>query len=130
MSGGVDTLERILIAEADVLVRHQLAEYLRECGYSVAEACNADEAVLLLEQNELPIHILLAAAQNGFMLSTWVRENRQDVEVILAGSVERATEKAGALCEEGPTLRMPYEHKFVLERIRRLTATRARRGGS
>jgi len=32
----------ILIVESDVLVRHRLAEYLRECGYQVLEALSAE----------------------------------------------------------------------------------------
>jgi DNA-binding response OmpR family regulator len=130
MSSAADTPERILIAEPDVLVRHQLAAFLRECGYNVSEACNAEETIVLLEHDALPIDILLAQGEDGFTLATWVREHRPHIEVVLAGSVERATEKAATLCEEGPALRLPYEHKLVLERIRWLTAARARRGGS
>jgi len=46
--------------------------------------------------------------------------------VILAGSPERATEQAGALCDDGPAVAKPYDHARVLERIRRLLASRAR----
>lgn len=117
---------RILLVEADVLVRHALAEYLRGCGYRVAEARNADEARLLLGHDELPIGIVLAQGDSGFELAAWIRTNHPGIQVILAGSVARATEKAGDLCEDGPALTMPYEHKFVLERIRRLLAAKKR----
>lgn len=117
---------RILIMEADVLVRHPLAEYLRECGYSVLEAQNPDEAQQMLNQEDLPVDIMLAEGERGFGLAGWVRAHHPQVEVILAGSVARATEKAGELCEDGPALAMPYEHKFVLARIRRMMAARAR----
>jgi DNA-binding response OmpR family regulator len=109
---------RILLVEADVLVRHALAEYLRECGYKVAEARDANETRQLLGHNELPVDIVLAQGDAGFELAAWVRTNHPGIQVILAGSVARATEKAGHLCEDGPVLTVPYEHKFVLERIR------------
>jgi DNA-binding response OmpR family regulator len=117
---------RILIMETDVLVRFPLAEYLRECGYKVSEACDTDEARALLGHDELPIDIVLAQGDSGFELASWIRAHHPQVQVILAGSVARATEKAGDLCEEGPEITIPYEHKFVLERIRRLTAARNR----
>jgi len=120
---------RILIVEADVLVRNPLAEYLRECGYSVVEAGDDAEARVLLEHDELPIDIVLAEGTAGLQLAAWIRTKHPDVQLILAGSIARATEKAGELCEEGPELTKPYEHKLVLERIRRLTAARERARG-
>jgi DNA-binding response OmpR family regulator len=117
---------RILIVEADLLVRHPLAEYLRECGYRVVEAGDGAEARVLLEHDALPIDIVLAEGAAGLELATWIRAKHPDVQLILVGSVTRATEKAGELCEEGPDVTKPYEHKLVLERIRRLTAARER----
>ena len=34
----------VLLVEGDIIVRHPLAEYLRECGFTVFEASNGDEA--------------------------------------------------------------------------------------
>ncbi len=117
---------RILIVEADVLVRHPLSEYLRECGYRVVEAGDGAEAKILLDHDELPIDIVLAEGPAGLEIAAWTRAKHPDVQLILVGSVARATEKAGELCEDGPDITKPYEHKLVLERIRRLTAARAR----
>ncbi len=117
-------IARILIAESDILIRHPLAEYLRECGYAVAEARNAAEAQALLSAAEVPIDIVLASGPAGMRLVRWARTNHPGVRIILAGTVSRATEKASDLCEDGPALTMPYQHKFVLERIRRMLATR------
>jgi DNA-binding response OmpR family regulator len=117
---------RILLVEADVLVRHALAEYLRGCGYRVAEARDAGEARVLLGRDEFPVDIVLAQGDSGFELAAWIRASHPGIQVILAGSVARATEKAGHLCEDGPVLTLPYEHKFVLEHIRRLMAANKR----
>jgi hypothetical protein len=40
----------------------------------------------------------------------------------------RAVRNAAELCEVGPTLKRPYDHKLVLERIKRLLAARAQQG--
>ena len=37
--------ETILLVEDEVLVRMPIAQYLRDCGYKVVEAVNADEAM-------------------------------------------------------------------------------------
>ena len=121
----------ILIVEAEELVRSPLAQYLRECGYHVLEAVNADEARRLLEDGERRVDIVLAEVgargYRGFELSTWIKQSYPDIAVILAGTVAKATEKAGDLCDEGPVSK-PYDHRIVLNRIRRLLAARVRSG--
>lgn len=120
----------VLIVEADILVRHPLAEYLRECGYRVLEARDAAEARPLVEALSASIDIILADAagsgKGGFELAAWARRLYPDIEMILAGGVAKAVEKAGDICDEGPTLSKPYEHQLVLDRIRRAMAARAR----
>ena len=125
----------ILIVDADILIRHPLAEYLRECGYRVVQAANLDEARKLFTQRRrrLTIDMVLAdvnapGAENAFAFAAWVRANRPGVEVILAASVDAAAEKAGELCEEEP-LSKPYDHQLVLDRIRRSLAARDRSRG-
>ena len=122
----------ILIVDDDILIRHPLAEYLRECGYRVVQAANFDEARKLFTQRgrRLVIDVVLAdanalGAKNAFAFAAWVRANRLGVEVILAGNVDAEVEKAGELCEEEP-LSKPYDHQLVLDRIRRSLAARDR----
>lgn len=121
----------VLIVEADILVRNPLAEYLRACGYRVVEALDAAEARQVLADGSMRVEVVLADANGpgaeGFALAAWIRGNHPGVEVILAGSVSRAAEKAGDLCRDGPALAKPYDHRLVLDRIRRLLAARQRR---
>jgi DNA-binding response OmpR family regulator len=122
--------DQILIVESDILIRQPLAEYLRECGYKVIEAASLVEARKLLNEGKSKIDIVLAdvSADNGgaFSLAKWVKLEHPDIEVLLAGTIERATQKAGDLCEEGPAVTKPYEHKLVLARIKRSLAARTR----
>src|SRR5258708_21558900 len=124
----------VLIVESDILVRHPLAEYLRNCGYRVLQASNTDEARTLFTQRRrrLAIDVVLAdvnvpGGDNAFALATWIRGNHPTIQVILAATIDAATEKAGDLCDEGPALSRPYDHQLVLDRIRRLLAARDRR---
>ena len=124
--------ETVLVIEDDVVIRLVIAQYLRECGYKVIEAASADEAILVLKESDLKIDIAFTAVEmpgsmDGFGLARWIRQNRMGVEVVMAGSLARAAEAAGDLCESGPMLAKPYEPKHVVDRIRRLMADRAGR---
>ena len=117
----------VLLVEGDIAIRHPLAEYLRECGFTVFEAANGDEAMHALQTPELQIEVVLAdmmTTGSGFGLRQWVRTQSLAVEVILAGSVEKAVDHAGGLCHEGPALAKPYQHHLVLDHIRQVLARR------
>ena len=124
----------LIVADADVLIRNALAEYLRNCGYKVFEAATADEVIMALEEGAAKIDALLTDAElsgrfNAFELRKWVRDHHPDVEVVLAGSVDSAAQAAGHLCDEGPHLQRPYDPQSVAAHIRRLLAATRRQTG-
>jgi DNA-binding NtrC family response regulator len=120
----------ILIVEEDLLVRTPLAEYLRQCGYLVLEASSTADARTLLEDSARRVDIVLAEVKSGeaagFALASWVRTHLPNTQVVLAGTIATATEKAGDICQEGPALSKPYDHRLVLDYIQRLLAARDR----
>lgn len=120
----------LLLADADILIRHPLAEYLRDCGYRVLEAASATEARTLIASLEGGIDLALVDAElppeGGFALARWVRDRDPRVRVLLAGSLERAIDIAGDLCEQGAALMRPYENGLVHDRIKQALAARAR----
>ena len=67
-------------------------------------------------------------ARNDFGFAQWARSVRPGVDIVLAGTPERAAHAAGELCEQGPHLMKPYEPKVVLDRIKGLLAARASHG--
>jgi CheY-like chemotaxis protein len=121
----------VLVVEDKVLIRLVIAEYLRECGYKVFEAANADEAVLVLQESERRVDVIFSdvempGSMDGFGLAQWLRANRPEIEVILAGSIARAVDAAADLCASGGVPK-PYEPHSVHDRIRRLLAGRTPR---
>lgn len=118
--------ETVLIADSDVMVRHALSEYLRDCGYRVIEAASIDEAMAVLSATpEITVHIVFSAVEmggstDGFHLARWVRAHRPGIEIVLAGSKVKAAHEAGDLCEEGSHLSKPYEPEQVVEWIKKL----------
>ena len=108
----------VLLVEGDIVVRHPLAEYLRKCGFVLVEAANGADARAALNDPAVVVSVVIADMKtegSGFLLRRWIKENHQSVDVILAGSVERAVTRAAKVCEEGPALAKPYEHKLVLD---------------
>ena len=127
----MDAGETVLLVDGEILVRHEIAAYLRDCGYVVLEAADTDEALTVLSEPHPPVDIVLCDANvggslNGFALSKWVRENRPELGVLLAGNLERAVDAAGELCDEGPQLARPYDPSIVADRIRQHLARRDR----
>ncbi len=124
----------MLIIDADIRVRHPLAEYLRGCGYRVLQASNTAQARRYFGQSDCSVNLVLVDAaapeEGGFAFAQWVRTNHPGTQVLLAGSVEAAAKKAGDACEQGPALRKPYDHRIVADRIRRLLASGERRHSS
>lgn len=122
--------ETILVVDDDVLIRMAISGYLRDCGFRVIEAANADEAMTVLGQDDFPVDVVFSDVEmpgmDGFQLMRWVRDHRPAVAVILAGTPARAMDAAESLCKSGPDLAKPYEPQLVLERIRRLLAQRER----
>ena len=123
----------ILIVDGDILSRHAIADYLRHCGYAVVEAADTDEALIALGETTLSIDVILCdiatlPSASGFELATWVRQNRPELEVKLAGGVEKAAQAAADLCSVGPHLKRPYEPEAVIDYVKRLRATRLQHG--
>ena len=118
----------ILLVEGDILVRHPLAEYLRECGFTVLEAANGLEARTALRGDQ-SVDVVLADMETeggGFTLREWIRTETPTVDVVLAGTVEKSVDRAATLCRKGPALAKPYTHHLVLDRIRQQLAARKR----
>jgi CheY-like chemotaxis protein len=124
--------ETVLVAEPEILVRVMVSHYLRECGYKVIEACDGDEALLILQAPDVRVDVVfcvvgLPGTLDGFGLSRWIRANLPDTQVILASNATRTARAAGELCEEGPLMKKPYDHQLLADSIKQLLAARGRK---
>ena len=114
----------VLVVEDEVLVRMVVSDYLRDCAFHVVEAGSGDEAIQILEAG-IEVDIVFSDVHmpgeiDGFALSQWVRRERPGVKVILTSGVARSAKAAGDLCEEGPLLAKPYNHRDLERHIRSL----------
>jgi response regulator RpfG family c-di-GMP phosphodiesterase len=123
----------VLVLDDDVLVRMPVVQLLRECGYRVVEAASTDEAIAVLQKTAIPVDVVLSeidipGSMNGVGFAQWARSIRPELKILLAGTPERTVQNAAELCGAGPMLKRPYEHKLVLDRIKRLLVARAQQG--
>jgi CheY-like chemotaxis protein len=128
-SGAVETepAPTVLVADDDVLIRMVIADYLRECGFRVVEAANADEAVAVLDATPVDAvfsDVHMPGSMNGFGLAAFVRQRYPGVAVTLTSGLTQKADAAGELCMDGPLLAKPYEPAEVERRIRALLANR------
>lgn len=122
--------DSVLVIDGEVLVRHAIADYLRNCGYTVIEAATTDEAVMVLERKELGVDAVLCDAEapgamNPFEFRVWAKTQRSELQILLAGSIESTAQKAAELCDEGPHLARPYDPQSVVSHIRTIVGRAA-----
>ena len=123
-------VKSILVVERDIVVRHLLAQFLRDCGYRVAEAVSVEEAREALSRRRVSFDVALinvpSRSRAAFELASWMRKNFPDTEVLLAGTVAKVLQYADDLCD-GPDVPRS-DHKAVLAQIRQALAGRKRSG--
>jgi DNA-binding response OmpR family regulator len=117
----------ILILEPEILIRMVVAQYLRECGYTVIEGVQASDFQTLIDSGRR-LHVVLADVNlsgtvNGFELSRSIRQTHPNIDVILTSGISGTAEQAHDLCEDGP-IDKPYHPKDVESRIRILLERR------
>lgn len=122
--------QRLIVVDGEVLVRHVISDYLRTCGYIVIEASSTDEARIVLDDVSFGVDAVLCDADapgsgSAFQLRAWALQRRPEVEIILAGSIESAANRAAELCEQGPQLQRPYDPQGVVRYVRRIIGSRA-----
>jgi DNA-binding response OmpR family regulator len=103
-----------------------VAAYLRECGFKVVRQEPLRRRPRI---RSITVDVLFCCVDSRghgyFSLAQWVRRERPQTKVILTSGVRRSAEEAGTLCEQGPHLAKPYDHRNLERRIRRLLAREA-----
>jgi PAS domain S-box-containing protein len=110
---GIAGTETILLAEDEEMVRKLARDSLTMHGYTVLEAANAGEALLICQQHEGPIHLLLTDAvmprMSGKDLADQFRGLRPDARVLyMSGYTDRAIVHHGILDEAIAFIGKPF----------------------
>jgi CheY-like chemotaxis protein len=111
----------VLVVEDEIFLRYVTAEYLEDCGFSVLQAANADDAVGLLQRNRdvgaVFSDIQMPGSMNGLGLAHWIAQTLPGVKVLLtSGQILPAAARKWTL------LAKPYDMAEVERRLREMTA--------
>jgi CheY-like chemotaxis protein len=118
--------ETILFVEDEALIRMDMAEFLRECGYRVHEAASASEAIEAL-QSKFAVDLVftdinLPEGMHGVELAEWTVRNRPGVRVLITTGGAFRADVPPAM---GPILAKPYTGRDLLHRVRQTLAKRS-----
>lgn len=108
----------ILVAEDEVLVRHDISEYLREHGFNVVEANSAAEAIQVLKDS-LPVaavftDVRMPGTIDGIDLARYVQKHHPEIPVLITSGHMQSTELPSDLAR---LIDKPYDRAFVLQAI-------------
>jgi CheY-like chemotaxis protein len=111
----------ILIVEDELLTRIAAAEYLRDCGYTVIEAANAEEARLVVSSRAyidlVFTDIQMPGDMDGRSLAGWLARQKPDLPVILTSArLEGDSTSRG----QRRFVRKPYQLSDIEKQIREL----------
>ncbi|MBL0406703.1 response regulator [Microvirga aerilata] len=113
----------ILVVEDEALVRMMLVDVLDDAGFKVMEAAHADEALNILAAAP-DVQVVVTDVEmprgsiNGFELARRVREDRQDIGVLIASG--RVAPAPGDLPEGTYFAEKPVRPERLLELVRAL----------
>jgi DNA-binding response OmpR family regulator len=115
----------VLVVEDELFVREPIVEYLRDCGYHVLEAGDANEAISVIDSTDAVdvvfSDVRMPGEMDGFALAKWLRANHPEVSVLLTSGYHASRHVGGM---DGVRLiEKPYSQGQVLGRIRALLRT-------
>lgn len=115
--------ERILVVEDEEGVRSLAAEILRGVGYTVEEAHNGKEALILIDRAVEPIQLMVTdivmPELGGRQLAEQVKQRLPDIRVIyMSGYTEDAIVRRGILSSETKFIAKPFTAASLTSMVR------------
>jgi PAS domain S-box-containing protein len=117
--------ETILVVEDEAALRMLATRMLRSAGYTVLEAANAEAALLLVQRQKQPVHVLLTdvvmPGLSGRELATQLAGIRPELKVLYtSGYTDDAIFRHGVLDAGAQFIGKPYTKSGLLARLRSL----------
>jgi CheY-like chemotaxis protein len=114
--------ETILLAEDEDMVRHLVRDSLKLHGYTVLEAANGEEALLICQRHEGPIHVLLTDVvmprMGGKELAEQLTQSHPDMRVIyMSGYPDHSIAHHGILDRNISFIGKPFRPDAVVLRV-------------
>jgi CheY-like chemotaxis protein len=115
---------KVLVVEDEPLVRMLAVELIEDAGFEALEACNADEAILILDNNKdvriLMTDINMPGTMDGVRLATIARERFPLIEIVIVSGKIRLNSKQ--LPERSVFMAKPYDVHRLSETLIQMAA--------
>jgi two-component system cell cycle sensor histidine kinase/response regulator CckA len=121
--------EVVLIAEDEAMVRSIMARTLRECGYTVLEAADGQEALKLLETESRPVNLVVADVvmpdMGGQQMATRMAEQWPGLPVLFTSGYTGLDVVSRGLLEPGREfLQKPLAPETLARKVREMVDAR------
>jgi CheY-like chemotaxis protein len=115
--------ETVLLVEDEPEVRDLAREILEGSGYTVLQACDAQDAVFMAERHGGPIHLLLTDVimprQSGRALVERLRPLRPEMQVLyMSGYTNEAIVRHGVLDPDTRFIQKPFTPAALGDKVR------------
>jgi len=107
-----------------MMVRMPIAEYLRDCGYTVLEAGDAAEAIEAVHASG-PVSVVFSdvrmpGSMDGFGLARWLRAHYPDIPILLTSGYNSSRSLSIDVAQGVKLIEKPYSQAHVARRIQDL----------
>ena len=120
----IDQEHIVLVVEDEIVVRSVVSAYLRDSGFSVIEAANANEALAILGSGTTVdivfTDIEMPGDMNGIALTRWLSQHHKDIPVLVTSGNKNLS---GDISERFFLLK-PYLFEILEDRVRDLLRDR------
>lgn len=114
-------MHTVLVVEDETMVRMPIAEFLRDCGYTVLEASDASEAIAAMEAagpvNLVFSDIRMPGKMDGFGLAEWFESHYPSVPVLLTSGYNGGRNIPVPSRSRSRFIEKPYSQTQVARRI-------------
>jgi CheY-like chemotaxis protein len=116
--------EIILIVEDEALVRMLLVDVLEDAGFEILSACNADDAIKILESRAdigvIVTDINMPGSMDGLKLAAAVRDRWPPVRIII--TTARQKPESSDMPSDAAFIRKPYDPDAMLSIVKKQLA--------
>lgn len=110
---------KVLVVEDEALLLFSISDELKDAGFAVLEAVDAQHALAMLEENPdvkaIFTDINMPGSMDGLALSRYVRDRWPPIKIVVTSGKHRPLDRE--LPEEGLFLSKPYTTVGVIEAI-------------
>lgn len=123
-----DQPTRILLVEDEPVAREAIAGFLEDAGFDVTATCTADEAVILLTEDEFAVlltDITMPGQINGLGLAEHAREIHPGLPIVFMSGADEAEPRARFMPQPSAYFPKPLDIDGLVQTVGRMVRTPA-----